>query len=109
MRPQCSTFFPFTTLFRSPPSPARCSCSTSPRSACTPPTSPRSSARCASSPLAPRSGDRKSTRLNSSHVENSYAVVSLKKKKKILQESISYINPDLQKPSFLCELVQVYA
>src|SRR5690349_22558668 len=32
--------------------------------------------------LAPASGDRKSTRLNSSHVEISYAVFCLKKKKK---------------------------
>src|SRR5690349_24115953 len=36
----------------------------------------------------PRSGDRKSTRLNSSHVEISYAVFCLKKKKK--QKSPQY-------------------
>src|SRR5690606_41404894 len=32
-------------------------------------------------PLAPQPGDRKSTRLNSSHVKISYAVFCLKKKK----------------------------
>src|SRR5256885_12843238 len=32
----------------------------------------------------PRTGDRKSTRLNSSHLVNSYAVFCLEKKKKIL-------------------------
>src|SRR5690349_23565251 len=70
-RPPRSTLFPYTTLFRSPVS--------------------------ESAPAAPaRSGgavpitmsvvsvttDRKSTRLNSSHVEISYAVFCLKKKKK---------------------------
>src|SRR5690606_42093042 len=33
------------------------------------------------SPRVPRARDRKSTRLNSSHVKNSYAVFCLKKKK----------------------------
>src|SRR5690606_41085642 len=33
-------------------------------------------------PLPPRRGDRKSTRLNSSHVKISYAVFCLKKKKR---------------------------
>src|SRR5690625_6039710 len=35
-------------------------------------------------------GDRKSTRLNSSHVANSYAVFCLKKKKKINEERVVY-------------------
>src|SRR5258705_2424295 len=35
-----------------------------------------------SSPYRPRAGDRKSTRLNSSHLGISYAVFCLKKKKK---------------------------
>src|SRR6266496_4491563 len=40
-------------------------------------------------PPAPvRGGDRKSTRLNSSHVEISYAVFCLKKKKKSLSPSL---------------------
>src|SRR6266496_3755666 len=62
-RPPRSTLFPYTTLFRSRP-----------RRASTP--SRRPSAR----PGA-RGRDRKSTRLNSSHVEISYAVFCLKKKK----------------------------
>src|SRR6266498_4742654 len=37
---------------------------------------------CASWPRAPKTADRKSTRLNSSHVRISYAVFCLKKKKK---------------------------
>src|SRR5690349_25044316 len=66
-RPPRSTLFPYTTLFRSP----------APRPA--PGCGRRSSARC----RAPgRGADRKSTRLNSSHVEISYAVFCLKKKKK---------------------------
>src|SRR6266496_4924051 len=65
-RPPRSTLFPYTTLFRSP--------------------------RPAAWPPAPRTGpprrrrDRKSTRLNSSHVEISYAVFCLKKKKKKIKK-----------------------
>src|SRR5215467_15440234 len=66
-RPPRSTLFPYTTLFRSP--------------------------RCSASRKMPRGerhryqqhrnrGDRKSTRLNSSHLVISYAVFCLKKKKK---------------------------
>src|SRR5215469_18082879 len=69
-RPPRSTLFPYTTLFRS----------------CTPARrmpSWRSPARMPSSRRAwPGTQDRKSTRLNSSHVEISYAVFCLKKKKK---------------------------
>src|SRR3712207_8002173 len=36
--------------------------------------------------------DRKSTRLNSSHANISYAVFCLKKKKKLVRESLLYIN-----------------
>src|SRR5207253_5610537 len=62
-RPPRSTLFPYTTLFRSPPSSA---C----RWTSAPPTAP-----------ARLEVDRKSTRLNSSHVAISYAVFCLKKKK----------------------------
>src|SRR6266508_6094170 len=62
-RPPRSTLFPYTTLFRSTPTPT----STSAPGWVT-------SAGCAPS-------DRKSTRLNSSHVAISYAVFCLKKKK----------------------------
>src|SRR6266513_5166641 len=64
-RPPRSTLFPYTTLFRSPAPPPG-----------------RAANRC----RAPRGGDgdRKSTRLNSSHVSISYAVFCLKKKKKYI-------------------------
>src|SRR5438874_10475391 len=69
-RPPRSTLFPYTTLFRSwdPSVPAAV---------------PASSGTLCALHLT-RSGhrDRKSTRLNSSHVEISYAVFCLKKKKK---------------------------
>src|SRR5437868_10316220 len=81
-RPPRSTLFPYTTLFRSPL-----------RSE-----SPEAGIRFGDPPLPPeyqlrlclfrhvfqrsRLGDRKSTRLNSSHVSISYAVFCLKKKKK---------------------------
>src|SRR5688572_32593409 len=67
-RPPRSTLFPYTTLFRST---ARGPCS----SGCTPSRSGRRRA-------AGGAGDRKSTRLNSSHSQISYAVFCLKKKKK---------------------------
>src|SRR6266853_5722784 len=61
-RPPRSTLFPYTTLFRSP----ACQCPVSRR-------------------ILPTTmgwpGDRKSTRLNSSHSQISYAVFCLKKKK----------------------------
>src|SRR5262245_64201701 len=70
-RPPRSTLFPYTTLFRScrlprPPAPSL---------------PPRASPcrRLADRPSGP---DRKSTRLNSSHLGISYAVFCLKKKKK---------------------------
>src|SRR5579871_4721395 len=66
-RPPRSTLFPYTTLFRSP--------GTGPETA---PGSQEAAARSRSR-RPPR--DRKSTRLNSSHVEISYAVFCLKKKK----------------------------
>src|SRR5438874_12362491 len=67
-RPPRSTLFPYTTLFRSR--------LVAPRSGAVGVVGvrPRTDA-------APVAGDRKSTRLNSSHVEISYAVFCLKKKK----------------------------
>src|SRR5579864_9631194 len=64
-RPPRSTLFPYTTLFRSR---ARC----------------QSRFRGRAAPAAPANArrDRKSTRLNSSHMSISYAVFCLKKKKK---------------------------
>src|SRR5215212_1661848 len=63
-RPPRSTLFPYTTLFRSP---ARVPA--------------RPHRWVDAQPVEDRPGDRKSTRLNSSHLGSSYAVFCLKKKK----------------------------
>src|SRR2546430_7821781 len=80
-RPPRSTLFPYTTLFRSrsPPErrsfPERCS----------------STSRIERpSPRRVNHEDRKSTRLNSSHSQISYAVFCLKKKKKKLTTQSDY-------------------
>src|SRR5690349_22847725 len=87
-RPPRSTLFPYTTLFRSSVSAASEMKYTPPGDvvdACDALSSPR---RVFPQPPVPVSvirrcdADRKSTRLNSSHVEISYAVFCLKKKKK---------------------------
>src|SRR5256885_10615742 len=77
-RPPRSTLFPYTTLFRSPPPGFESSISCrSPTTGCTfLPT-----ATAVPSSFNRWSGDRKSTRLNSSHLVISYAVFCLKKKK----------------------------
>src|SRR2546430_2799760 len=78
-RPPRSTLFPYTTLFRSPGTPRQLPA----RAFQVPP------GRCApggdipSSALRCESADRKSTRLNSSHSQISYAVFCLKKKKEV--------------------------
>src|SRR6266540_6276037 len=61
-RPPRSTLFPYTTLFRSPVTPPDC-------------------ADTNGVGQGQSTGDRKSTRLNSSHITISYAVFCLKKKK----------------------------
>src|SRR5256885_3368854 len=71
-RPPRSTLFPYTTLFRS--------IDRGPDDAKEPVGSDRSSSCHPQSPYLPAS-DRKSTRLNSSHLVISYAVFCLKKKK----------------------------
>src|SRR5690349_22569122 len=89
-RPPRSTLFPYTTLFRSPRSARSATASTS---TCDPatarseqPAAPASARRvgvhATGGTVRRRWQDRKSTRLNSSHVEISYAVFCLKKKKK---------------------------
>src|SRR3712207_8689537 len=91
-RPPRSTLFPYTTLFRSegahqPPSTSQVATSRKPRLLSTRPFTPARSRRpCSSRRLNPRRievtpSDRKSTRLNSSHANISYAVFCLKKKK----------------------------
>src|SRR5437899_8714696 len=84
--PPRSTLFPYTTLFRSVRGTAstvfafRKRRSNSPKSRRT---SDRSSSGAAPLPRVAVSRDRKSTRLNSSHLGSSYAVFCLKKKKSI--------------------------
>src|SRR5437773_12436475 len=73
--PPSPTLFPYTTLFRSSPGSTRSS-----RTACSTTCPLRCSGTAFSSTAAGR--DRKSTRLNSSHITISYAVFCLKKKKK---------------------------
>src|SRR3712207_7570316 len=97
-RPPRSTLFPYTTLFRScrpvpdgargrPPAAARGHLRLQPRERLLVALLERSRRRRRRGPAArllrplPR-GDRKSTRLNSSHANISYAVFCLKKKKK---------------------------
>src|SRR5690349_22992401 len=96
-RPPRSTLFPYTTLFRSPQihliegragqvdpfkrAPAR---SRSENDSAT--NQPYVGARRPSQAMAVLFRDRKSTRLNSSHVEISYAVFCLKKKKEHTSE-----------------------
>src|SRR5690349_24704406 len=81
-RPPRSTLFPYTTLFRSVNRPA--SQTESEVNSTLSPTAARPVANTAS--LTTLMRDRKSTRLNSSHVEISYAVFCLKKKKKKQKE-----------------------
>src|SRR5690349_23858711 len=70
-RPPRSTLFPYTTLFRSATAFALCQ----------PEVDKRRTQVGLTPPRGRRTADRKSTRLNSSHVEISYAVFCLKKKK----------------------------
>src|SRR2546428_2229540 len=76
-RPPRSTLFPYTTLFRSPRTPVASSRSGGGRG---------SSSRCRRSVAR----DRKSTRLNSSHDQISYAVFCLKKKTISLSVVVQY-------------------
>src|SRR5204863_4992424 len=79
-RPPRSTLFPYTTLFRS--SAAACGCGFNAGHV-----GRIEQGRCArAGPARFYRRDRKSTRLNSSHVEISYAVFCLKKKKKKKQK-----------------------
>src|SRR2546428_13908735 len=76
-RPPRSTLFPYTTLFRSISCPRRCA-------ATSPPTGCIVRSLMLKSLVTKVVGDRKSTRLNSSHDQISYAVFCLKKKKKTI-------------------------
>src|SRR3712207_7304218 len=95
-RPPRSTLFPYTTLFRSRPmrrespviAPARFGQGARARGS--EPRMPRRSRRVWSAHelVEGRGADRKSTRLNSSHANISYAVFCLKKKKTKRQKQI---------------------
>src|SRR5688572_32494740 len=99
-RPPTSTLFPYTTLFRS----CRRSCprradrrvSGRRRRAGVQTQERRQSLGADAQPL--RTRDRKSTRLNSSHSQISYAVFCLKKKKK----KVSYYNTLTQNHNIQC-------
>src|SRR2546426_6977237 len=89
-RPPRSTLFPYTTLFRSAHRPARLRhvrrglhdrCAPSLELGRAAARRPRLDPRRPHGGGADREGDRKSTRLNSSHLVISYAVFCLKKKK----------------------------
>src|SRR5690349_22973104 len=82
-RPPRSTLFPYTTLFRSRQDGVEadvCEC------------------RRGQERQQPEQQDRKSTRLNSSHVEISYAVFCLKKKKK----NNLFLAPKQRRPNLYC-------
>src|SRR5690349_21966702 len=87
-RPPRSTLFPYTTLFRSIGAARRPRGREASRSMRMRDRSVRSAAR-----------DRKSTRLNSSHVESSYAVFCLKKKTDDRLESF-YYSPNVLRDYF---------
>src|SRR2546427_6801940 len=72
-RPPRSTLFPYTTLFRSVKAPKVSTSAASDTAGCAQVSTPKA--------MATRP-DRKSTRLNSSHSQISYAVFCLKKKKR---------------------------
>src|SRR5208283_5911416 len=82
-RPPRSTLFPYTTLFRS----ASVACWSGSRGA---------------APNRTRFADRKSTRLNSSHITISYAVFCLKKKKKTHISLIISIKKNQIKHRHIC-------
>src|SRR5690606_40748648 len=91
-RPPRSTLFPYTTLFRShrPPvrSRRRCRCPISAARSRAAGNSACSATRTIwTRRTARRATDRKSTRLNSSHVKISYAVFCLKKKKQFTNKT----------------------
>src|SRR5438309_8709979 len=90
-RPPRSTLFPYTTLFRSHPRRVRESRRMSRRTTgtCT-----------AYGRRRTRSGDRKSTRLNSSHSSISYAVFCLKKKKNKLFRDHEGFSANMRAPYY---------
>src|SRR5688572_32695090 len=92
-RPPRSTLFPYTTLFRSPDGQRR-----GPPADAGDAQRPRSGRRLAANqPDGRLARDRKSTRLNSSHSQSSYAVFCLKKKKNQKKKSKNKTNKQKKK------------
>src|SRR5256885_4082731 len=92
-RPPRSTLFPYTTLFRShvvANRPRRGLFQDVGRGEVREPLSEVDGPVLAREPGHPADQDRKSTRLNSSHLVISYAVFCLKKKKKLVNSSYNY-------------------
>src|SRR2546430_11634611 len=92
-RPPRSTLFPYTTLFRSPTDDNHGTPETgNPHKCCTDYLCHSVEEQWPSHPVITDCADRKSTRLNSSHSQISYAVFCLKKKKTQMphQYSCSY-------------------
>src|SRR6266480_6720391 len=69
-----------------------------------PPTHAACASRPSSGPRRSRCRDRKSTRLNSSHMSTSYAVFCLKKKKMIVQRAQPIIHVRIRR---LCNVVRL--
>src|SRR3989442_6635917 len=93
-RPPRSTLFPYTTLFRSlDPAEMRKQHAIAPNSITANwiRIGTLSLRQCIDKVVALAQGDRKSTRLNSSHVRISYAVFCLKKKKRVLDVIASLV------------------
>src|SRR2546430_12254101 len=95
-RPPRSTLFPYTTLFRSPCHFMAVGCVSSPTPTAESFAIWRTPAR-----------DRKSTRLNSSHSQISYAVFCLKKKKKYKQPTFNTYHAHLEQCRLLESIVIV--
>src|SRR5262245_62918553 len=89
-RPPRSTLFPYTTLFRSR----------------APDQGDRGHRHVSAPRAGPRARDRKSTRLNSSHLGISYAVFCLKKKK-ILLHSPQLTQPNIKRVSVVLDQLVV--
>src|SRR2546430_2802019 len=111
-RPPRSTLFPYTTLFRSQRGPRvhRAAAHAWPAWTCGVGRIPPGLRQGALNPRGPRGlarrdarrvGDRKSTRLNSSHSQISYAVFCLKKKRNEVDSVVQYCNPLLPRYMFL--------
>src|SRR5690349_23147714 len=96
-RPPRSTLFPYTTLFRSP-STAFALVNVTHAAA----------SRCSSAASSESHDvDRKSTRLNSSHVEISYAVFCLKKKKKKIENKHNKNQTPIDTP-YIITTIHIY-